>query len=78
MGSDSSKTQVQVQNKDYDPDKRFRDKREGQPLFHKRATPDKVNQGQHQGHTQDQRVGRNSFDLDQVSVTTSDRLEIAR
>ena len=35
MGSDSSKTDIEVKNKDYDPAKQYHDSQTGKPMFSK-------------------------------------------
>ena len=81
MGADESKTQIQVQNKDYDPAKLHRDKRAGEPMFRKLDEyPDPQSQGKfprsphHRQHRQDvnaddRQSSMNITDLEQVSMT---------
>ena len=81
MGSDTSKTQIRVQNKEHDPAKVFKDNKKGQPIFEKRNSPrgENNNENEDEGHNlipgQGLKVGRHESDFDQVSVTTYDRVE---
>ena len=75
--SQKTHTVVEVQNKDYDPSRLFKDKHEGKPLFVRRSSPcglqdEKENDLGKGTQGQGSRC-QSDLDLDQVSLSNSEQ-----